>query len=157
MASMSEIHGFWGQPDGMCGARGRDREGVIRRSRPRLLKLSILGLKIFAQDLDLKSSTRRHLRWGGGSLRAFRRAMIDERVAKGTTTTWKCQTFNLLVFVALLFPTFPNRRKIQAALPKPSRNFFQTPPGQVCVSILQHTLEKHPEILPKSPEIQPRK
>jgi len=28
----------------MCGARGRDREGVIRRSRPRLLKLSILGL-----------------------------------------------------------------------------------------------------------------
>ena len=34
----------WGRPGGMCVARGRDREGVIRRSRPRLLKLSILGL-----------------------------------------------------------------------------------------------------------------
>ena len=58
-------------------ARGRDREGVIRRSRPRLLKLSNLGLKIFGQDLDLESSTRRHLRWGGGSLRAFRRAISE--------------------------------------------------------------------------------
>ena len=55
-----------GRPGGMCGARGRDREGEIRRSRPRLLKLSNLGLKIFGQDLDLESSTRRHLRWGGG-------------------------------------------------------------------------------------------
>ena len=35
---------FLARPGGMCGARGRDREGVIRRSRPRLLKLSILGL-----------------------------------------------------------------------------------------------------------------
>ena len=47
-----------GRPGGMCGARGRDREGEIRRSRPRLLKLSNLGLKIFGQDLDLKFSTR---------------------------------------------------------------------------------------------------
>ena len=31
-----------------------------------------LGLKIFG-DFDLKSSTRRHLRWGGRTLRAFRR------------------------------------------------------------------------------------
>ena len=55
------------RPDGMCSARGRDREGVIRRSRPRLLKLSILGLKIFkfGQDFDFGFSTRRHLRWGG--------------------------------------------------------------------------------------------
>ena len=57
-------------------ARGRDREGVIRRSRPRLLKLSNLGLKIFGQDFDFGFSTRRHLRWGGGSLRAFRRAIL---------------------------------------------------------------------------------
>ena len=40
------------RPGGMCGARGRDREGVIRRSRPRLLKLSNLGLKIFGQDFE---------------------------------------------------------------------------------------------------------
>ena len=39
-------------------ARGRDREGVIRRSRPRLLKLSNLGLKILGQDFDLEFSTR---------------------------------------------------------------------------------------------------
>ena len=58
-------------------ARGRDREGVIRRSRPRLLKLSILGLIDLGQDLDLESSTRRHLRWGGGTLRAFRRPILD--------------------------------------------------------------------------------
>ena len=56
-------------------ARGRDREGVIRRSRPRLLKLSNLGLKIFGQDFDLEFSTRRHLRWGGGALRAIRQAV----------------------------------------------------------------------------------
>ena len=66
----------FGRPGGMCGARGRDREGVIRRSRPRLLKLSNLGLKIFGQDFDLESSTRRHLRWGGGALRAIRRANL---------------------------------------------------------------------------------
>ena len=29
-----------GRPGGMCGARGRDREGEILRSRPRLLNLS---------------------------------------------------------------------------------------------------------------------
>ena len=69
----------------MCGARGRDREGVIRRSRPRLLKLSILGLKIFAQDLDLKFSTRRHLRWGGGTLRAFRRPHL------GCLEAWRAE------------------------------------------------------------------
>ena len=34
-----------GDSDEMAVARGRDREGVIRRSRPRLLKLSILGLE----------------------------------------------------------------------------------------------------------------
>ena len=62
-----------GRPGGMCVARGRDREGVIRRSRPRLLKLSNLGLTIFGQDFDFGFSTRRHLRWGGGTLRAFRR------------------------------------------------------------------------------------
>ena len=67
---------FWGRAGGMCEARGRDREGVIRRSRPRLLKLSNLGLKIFGKDLDWESSTRRHLRWGGGTLRAFRRPHI---------------------------------------------------------------------------------
>ena len=61
------------RPGGMCVAWGRDREGVIRRSRPRLLKLSNLGLKILGQDFDLESSTRRHLRWGGGSICAFRR------------------------------------------------------------------------------------
>ena len=65
------------RPGGMCVARGRDREGVIRRSRPRLLKLSNLGLKIFGQDFDFGSSTRRHLRWGGGTLRAFRRPPLD--------------------------------------------------------------------------------
>ena len=67
------------RPGGMCGARGRDREGVIRRSRPRLLKLSNLGLKIFGKDLDWEFSTRRHLRWGGGTLRAFR---LANQVAK---------------------------------------------------------------------------
>ena len=65
----------WGRPGGMCVARGRDREGVVRRSRPRLLKLSNLGLKIFGQGLDLEFSTRRHLRWAGGALRAIRRAV----------------------------------------------------------------------------------
>ena len=35
---------FLGRPGGMCGARGRDREGVIRSSRPRILELSCLGL-----------------------------------------------------------------------------------------------------------------
>ena len=50
---------FWARPGGMCKARGRDREGVIRRSRPRLLKLSNLGLKIFGQDFALEFSTRR--------------------------------------------------------------------------------------------------
>ena len=69
-----KVDAFLGRPGGMCVARGRDREGVIRRSGPRLLKLSILGLKIFGQDFDSESSTRRHLRWGGGSLLAFRRA-----------------------------------------------------------------------------------
>ena len=34
------------RPDGMCGARGRERGG-IRTSRPRLLELSNLGLQIF--------------------------------------------------------------------------------------------------------------
>ena len=66
-----------GLPGGMCEARGRDRERVIRRSRLRLLKLSNLGLKIFGQDFDFESSTRRHLRWGGGTLRAFRRPHLD--------------------------------------------------------------------------------
>ena len=65
--------GILGRPGGMCGARGRDREGVIRRSRPRHFELSNLGLKIFGQDFDFGFSTRRHLRWGGGTLRAFRR------------------------------------------------------------------------------------
>ena len=37
-------HRFLGEGGKMCVARGRDREGVFRRSRPRLLKLSILGL-----------------------------------------------------------------------------------------------------------------
>ena len=43
---------------------------------------------------------------GGGSLRAFRRAMIDGKVAKGTTTTWKFQTFQFTCFRGA---TFPNR------------------------------------------------
>ena len=64
-----------GRPGGMCGARGRDREGEIRRSRPRILELSYLGLIDIGQDFDLESSTRRHLRWGGGALRAIRRAV----------------------------------------------------------------------------------
>ena len=63
-------YGILGRPGGMCVARGRDREGVIRRSRPRLLKLSNLGLKIFGKDLDWESSTRPHLRWGGGFKRS---------------------------------------------------------------------------------------
>ena len=40
------------------------------------------------------------------SLRAFRRAMIDGKVAKGTTTTWKFQTFQFTCFRGA---TFPNR------------------------------------------------
>ena len=68
-----------GRPGGMCMARGRDREGVIRRSRPRLLKLSHFGLRDMGKDLDWESSTRRHLRWGGGTLRAFR---LANQVAK---------------------------------------------------------------------------
>ena len=95
----------------MCGARGRDREGVIRRSRPRLLKLGNLSLKIFDQDFDLESSMRRHLRWGGRSLRAFRRAMIDGKVAKGTTTTWKFQTFQFTRFRGATFPNLPKSKK----------------------------------------------
>ena len=63
-----------GRPGGMCGARGRDREGVIRRSRPKLFKLGKLGLIDFGKDFDLKSSTRRHLRWGGGFKRFARSA-----------------------------------------------------------------------------------
>ena len=76
------------------------------------------------KDFDLESSTRRHLRWGGGSLRAFRRAMIEGEVAKGTTTTWKFQTFQFTLFVALLFPTFPNRRKIKVA-PRKRQKFLK--------------------------------
>ena len=36
-------HGFWAGP-AECAEPGGEREGEIRRSRPRLLKLSILGL-----------------------------------------------------------------------------------------------------------------
>ena len=75
MANKRAAWSDFARPDGMCVARGRDREGVIRRSRPSLLKLSNFGLIDIGKDLDLESSTRRHLRWGGGALRAIRRAV----------------------------------------------------------------------------------
>ena len=66
---------FLARPGGMCGARGRDREGEIRRSRTRLLKLSNLRLEDICPRLGFKIyHAASHLRWGGGTLRAFRRA-----------------------------------------------------------------------------------
>ena len=37
-------------------------------------------------------------RWGGGSLCACRRAMMEGRVAKGMTTMWKRQAFSVYSF-----------------------------------------------------------
>ena len=110
-------------------ARGRDREGVIRRSRPRLLKLSNLGLKIFGQDFDLESSTRRHLRWGGGSLRAFRRAITEGLGVKERSV---------------------KRLKLREreTFPKPFQNRIQTPPNQRKLQVQPRKQEKFLKRLP---------
>ena len=47
------IRTFWGRVDGMAVARGREREGVIRRSRPGPWSLAIKAWQIFGKNLAL--------------------------------------------------------------------------------------------------------
>ena len=138
------------------------------------MKLSILGLKIFGQDLDLESSKRRHLRWGGGSLRAFRRAILSDpgndnhKESAATKTSkstfcccglWRLQGQNIVfvVFVASIscsHPQKPKRRGTQKRKGRVVEN--PRPKSSNLPKILPKPFQNHPKPSQNPPKIVPR-